>query len=593
MINALAHLKPGYGRAISKLKEFIDKGHDPDDTRHGASAGRLGSVSGPTLAELIKFAAENQDEGAPNYGSYDSPDVDQLGDDLSYILIDKAKIGTDILQRIQNVQAQGGIRMYAEVYRWFTETSGLGLVNQAGEIQNPPPAANEYKIAEEIEKWEEKVNRLARYGSEHQLPDMFKMVALRKILVGKIRDCYDLWNAEKYTYDEIIKKVKEQARSKKLDGDAARGKAGIAMGAQQSPGGGEPQRPLEAGQPYGETTPANAFQKGDRKPWKGKGKGKGKGEKGGEGKGKGGQVNLNATSPGPQVVGAQSFSGCFLCGSKLHYARNCPKNTSGNRPQKTTPAAALTQLCGLCVETPNPFSPLREDFEEGFTESEVSVRERSSEPPSAGLDMPSGLRSQALKDQGSICSDPASSPSAEVGKNRSGPRSTRRWSRARSDRANRLASTGSLLVVTTDSINGLEDAAEEWEEVEFMVDSGAGATVVGPEAVKAVQASEPDPSRNYKLADGSLTQDKGKKNFNAQAQDESWWNLNARVTDVDKPLLSVSQMVEGGSTAVFAPGGSYIQCPKGKTMPIELRSNVWFLKMWVPKDQKKPFQGQA
>ena len=143
--------------------------------------------------------------------------------------------------------------MYAEVYRWFTETSGLGLVNQAGEIQNPPPAANEYKIAEEIEKWEEKVNRLARYGSEHQLPDMFKMVALRKILVGKIRDCYDLWHAEKYTYDEIIKKVKEQARSKKLDGDAARGKAGITMGAHQTPGGGDAINLLETTQTHGET----------------------------------------------------------------------------------------------------------------------------------------------------------------------------------------------------------------------------------------------------------------------------------------------------------------------------------------------------
>ena len=157
----------------------------------------------------------------------------------------------------------------------------------------------------------------------------------------------------------------------------------------------------------------------------------------------------------------------------------------------------------------------------------------------------------------------------------------------------RPMTTGALTVIRATSINVLEKAAEEWEDIEFMVDSGAGATVVGPDAVKAVQASEPDPSRNYKLADGSLTQDKGKKSFNAQAQDESWWNLNARVTNVDKPLLSVSQMVEGGSTAVFAPGGSYIKCPKGKTMPIELRSNVWFLKMWVPKDQKKPFQGQA
>ena len=95
-----------------------------------------------------------------------------------------------------------------------------------------------------------------------------------------------------------------------------------------------------------------------------------------------------------------------------------------------------------------------------------------------------------------------------------------------------------------------------------MVDSGAGATVVGPDAVKAVQASEPDPSRNYKLADGSLTQDKGKKSFNAQAQDESWWNLNARVTDVDKPLLSVSQMVDGGIDSCVCPGGLIHKVPQ-------------------------------
>ena len=92
MTNALAHLKPGYGRAISKLKEFIDKGRDPDDTRQGASVGRPGSVSGPTLVEIVSISAENMDEGAPNYGSYDSLDIEQLGEDLSYILIDKATI---------------------------------------------------------------------------------------------------------------------------------------------------------------------------------------------------------------------------------------------------------------------------------------------------------------------------------------------------------------------------------------------------------------------------------------------------------------------------------------------------------------------
>ena len=123
-------------------------------------------------------------------------------------------------------------RLNAEVYRWFTETSGQGLVSQAGELLNPAPAANEFKIAEAIEAWEAKVNRLERYGAEHQLPDLYKKVALRKILVGKIRDHYDLWDTERHTYETILKKVKEQARNKKLDGDAAGGKSGINMGAQ-------------------------------------------------------------------------------------------------------------------------------------------------------------------------------------------------------------------------------------------------------------------------------------------------------------------------------------------------------------------------
>ena len=47
-------------------------------------------------------------------------DIDQLDSDLSFILVDKAKLKSEILKRIQNLKAQGGVKMYAEVYRWFT-----------------------------------------------------------------------------------------------------------------------------------------------------------------------------------------------------------------------------------------------------------------------------------------------------------------------------------------------------------------------------------------------------------------------------------------------------------------------------------------
>ena len=45
--------------------------------------------------------------------------------------------------------------------------------------------------------------------------------------------------------------------------------------------------------------------------------------------------------------------------------------------------------------------------------------------------------------------------------------------------------------------------------MEFMVDSGAGTTVIGPSDVKAVKASEPDPNKVYKMANGGIIQHTG------------------------------------------------------------------------------------
>lgn len=43
--------------------------------------------------------------------------------------------------------------------------------------------------------------------------------------------------------------------------------------------------------------------------------------------------------------------------------------------------------------------------------------------------------------------------------------------------------------------------------------------MIGPDDVKAVTASDPHPSRKYKLADGSLMQNKGHKTFSAVTED--------------------------------------------------------------------------
>ena len=121
--------------------------------------------------------------------------------------------------------------MYAEVYKCFTETSGVGLTEQAALLMNPKAASKEEDIAEVIETWEEKVNRLARHGDAYRLLEAFNKVAFKAMLPGKIKDNDELWEVDKLAFEELLKKVKEQARVKKLDRDVQKGKTGVALGA--------------------------------------------------------------------------------------------------------------------------------------------------------------------------------------------------------------------------------------------------------------------------------------------------------------------------------------------------------------------------
>ncbi len=95
---------------------------------------------------------------------------------------------------------------------------------------NPKAASKEEDMAEVIETWEERVTRLSRHVVAYRLPEEFKKVALKAMLVGKIKGDYELWEADKLSFEELLKKVKEQARAKKLDRGVQKGKTGVALG---------------------------------------------------------------------------------------------------------------------------------------------------------------------------------------------------------------------------------------------------------------------------------------------------------------------------------------------------------------------------
>ena len=79
LVNAMTHVEKAYGWAMGCIKECIDGGGEDEE------------------AVRIMLALEN------SKGS-DRLDTDQLALDLEFILIDKAKIGSEILHRVENAK---------------------------------------------------------------------------------------------------------------------------------------------------------------------------------------------------------------------------------------------------------------------------------------------------------------------------------------------------------------------------------------------------------------------------------------------------------------------------------------------------------
>jgi len=126
--------------------------------------------------------------------------------------------------KIADIDRNKGLQMYAVLYRWFTEVSGLGLAEQAKRLMQPDTPKKEEDMAEAVDNWEDKCKRLTVCGESTNSPPVYKIVALRSLTIGKARDHFDHWEDEDTSLNEdeqfenLLNKVKDYARKKKLDG---------------------------------------------------------------------------------------------------------------------------------------------------------------------------------------------------------------------------------------------------------------------------------------------------------------------------------------------------------------------------------------
>ena len=139
---------------------------------------------------------------------------------------------------------------------------------------------------------------------------------------------------------------------------------------------------------------------------------------------------------------------------------------------------------------------------------------------------------------------------------------------------------------TTEQVNLI---ADEWEELCLAVDSGATETVVSSGDAVSIPIHPGAASRagvKYAMANGDAIENEGEKVMHVSFAEGVERYLTAQVTDVSKPLLSVSQMVKAGNTVVFSPEGAWIyEESSGEYMEMEERKGMYMLRVWV----KKPF----
>ena len=128
-------------------------------------------------------------------------------------------------------------------------------------------------------------------------------------------------------------------------------------------------------------------------------------------------------------------------------------------------------------------------------------------------------------------------------------------------------------------------ALGEWEELIMAVDSGATETVVNSDSAKSVPTVSGSASKagvKYALANGETVDNEGEKHMIMSSMEGVNRLVTAQVTEVSKPLLSVSKMVNAGNTVVFSKDSSYIYDEAtGEVMNLEERNGMYLLKLWI------------
>ena len=132
--------------------------------------------------------------------------------------------------------------------------------------------------------------------------------------------------------------------------------------------------------------------------------------------------------------------------------------------------------------------------------------------------------------------------------------------------------------------------SESWGEyvkVEVAIDSGAAECVCGPGHFPGASTEEGKSLKagvQYICADGGRIPNLGEQNIQSMTTEGTRFDAIFQVTQVDRPLLSVSKLTKAGHLVKFEGNGGYIvNGVTGNLTWFRLQNDIYILDLWVRK----------
>lgn len=131
------------------------------------------------------------------------------------------------------------------------------------------------------------------------------------------------------------------------------------------------------------------------------------------------------------------------------------------------------------------------------------------------------------------------------------------------------------------------NAIEGWEVMPLTMDSGAGEHVCGPKDAKCCPirpTAASEAGTCYITANGNEIPNMGEKMVKMVTKEGSKCAMKMQVTDVRKPLASISRICSEGHTVTFHDKGGFITHNEtGQVTKFDKRNHVYVLDVWIEK----------